>query len=474
MNAINPNKRMLLALEGLFAIAIAVSLVFMPGAPRAATLITQIVTGAAFIAIYRRQSWSTPAGEALTALVYTMLSILMIANVHAFTLAVGHTDADPIMQNEDLQRNWDQAMTILGYKDVYVHWSHGLYAYVLAAIFTVTGPSITVACTLSVITTMGTMLLCMAMGARLTGMIEASGKTVPGGAHSVATLTMLLMALTCMYVGLGVVDIKDTFVTFTVALTGFAMIQWRRSSPWLLCAAMLVAMCVRSNYIVSLLLGVILLAFAQREKMVTPRNLVILAGCIVWGFLCWYTVKWLGKTPEVIGQLTDGSHLESIEDGHQPVFYDLFGRELFHSTLRQLMLLPVLACTQLLVPLPFTITHHATFGPSFIIAHIGFVWYFICGVVAYMLFKLRGLGCKPLTWLTIWALIMWITPCFVASGTVSRYALHSIAVFAPLASIGLSMFRKSRSFKIWIAVYTGLIVIALTAAFFLIGDHQPV
>ncbi len=63
--------------------------------------------------------------------------------------------------------------------------------------------------------------------------------------------------------------------------------------------------------------------------------------------------------------------------------------------------------------------------------------------------------------ITLWGVAMWLVPCYLFAGTVSRYALPMLPMLAPAVACTLSTSITKRSFMVWSLTFLALIAAAL-------------
>lgn len=468
-------RRMLMATEGLCVIALAIAVSVMPGAPRVATVLALTLIGAVAIAVYRRQSWRCLAGEFILAVAVTGLGILTIADVHSFTVLAGGTDSAPVLVNFDLDRNMTHAVEI--YRHPSTLWlnsySHQLYYGLYALVFAlVGGPSVTAITIFTLCATVAVIVLTGALAARFSNLLSASDDSAVKARNGMicATVAMGLAGCTCQFAGMGTVPLKDSFVTLSVALMAMAMLPWRSQSVWLALAAIVIAMIFRSNYAAILSTGLMFALFAQWRRHELGRTWAPIVLCIVFALVIVLTFHLNSYAPNPVGQFR-GEELETVETANQSIYFSIMGRDLYDSPWLRILALPISAPLQLLIPLPFTAMQHAEYGPSFVWGHFGFVWYLIWGCAAYMLFRRVTYRNVAAGAVALWGFAVWVAPCVITSGIVSRYAVHSLVILAPLAAYALVRLRGARSFRIWLGVYGAGIVTAMAAAWVIMSHY---
>lgn len=67
--------------------------------------------------------------------------------------------------------------------------------------------------------------------------------------------------------------------------------------------------------------------------------------------------------------------------------------------------------------------------------------------------------------LVMWALLCWLSSCVLYGGTISRYGLTSVALFAPAVVVCLSDYGRRRSFRVWLSIFAVTLFVVLCVAY---------
>lgn len=420
----------------LFAIFLALHV--LPGAsPAAIGIGGTIIIGSGW-AVLRRARMGV-AAEVLFMVVATALIIGVIANVNYYTTAFGCSDAQPYLQNADANRVWNNALAFYNgtwHDDAFV-WN--FFGAVISLTFLPGGPSITAALMVSVACGAATMVLTSLIAKCLTDSAK------------VAVVAMLAVASVCYLMASATILVKDIWVAMCFAAAGYGLCEWRRSSfVWVLMAILLLGL-ARKNMILALLLGVIITVFPINKKELKSQFVSRIALIII-GIAIIVIAQHLTISPTIAGQLTGTPEYTESHQGARHAFYSIIGEETNTDILRKLLLFPVLALTQFLIPLPWDFARDTIFGPTLAYAHFGYPWY-LFGIifVYYMCTAKRVAGTNKLLVMSVWALIVWLIPVYTAMGTVSRYALCAVPLMAPAVAAVVMQCRQRRSFWCWLA-----------------------
>lgn len=159
----------------------------------------------------------------------------------------------------------------------------------------------------------------------------------------------------------------------------------------------------------------------------------------------------------------------------QQSYAALIGDYYFYPIWKRLLLLPVTAGVQYIIPFPWIYEHFEVNALS-VLPRFRFMWYFIGGVcIFYYLYisilhnKQNHLG----VW-SWWPLVVFFIIAYITGGTVSRYILPLQPLFAVIAlyvilNVWKGKFRKS--FTIWIIVYSFIMIALLLVCYNVQFEH---
>ena len=429
------------------AAVLTVAVVAMPGAPAFCTVAAFVALSVAAQLAYRRTRAFTPVGETILVVASALLGIGVIANVYYFTTVSGGTDASPVLHNPDALRNWTHATELLAGEAVTVPKHHGGIGYVYAGLMWLTGRSVTTILVASAACTMIT-LVCSAVLARRVG-----------GSRRDATVAMGATASVCYLLAAGMIGIKDAWVIMLTALAACSLFVRKghgANLPLFMFSVAMIAF-LRANYALGIAFGVVFAAWMRGFGRKTLTDSVI---ALVMCGLCWVAVTALSYTPE-LSYVAKGNSISAYSP-NQRAFFNIVGDYVAYPEYVKLLLLPVTAITQFLIPFPWNFGRDVVFGYSQIYAHIAFPWFFFGGVFVYWLVaRMRRHSPRALVCLVLWGLMLWLVPCYTSQGTVSRYALPAVPLLAPAVASVLIQCRRRRSFVIWMSCYAGIMAVVL-------------
>ena len=110
------------------------------------------------------------------------------------------------------------------------------------------------------------------------------------------------------------------------------------------------------------------------------------------------------------------------------------------------------------------------FGYSQAWNHITWPWYAIGCIILFYFIWLWRKKSTPLRLWALWAAICWLIPAYLFGGSVSRYVMPFIPILVPLALVVIGELRSHRHitpFKWWATSYAVVLILALTACFFI-------
>ena len=429
------------------------ALILMPGAPPVMAVGLTLTIGCIAVALYRRSGAYTASGQIILTVAMTLMAVGIVANVHYFTVACGHTDANPMFLNPDAARNWRDAMYFMGLSDADISGTHTLYGWILASVMRPFGPSITIALSLGYACGTITLLLAAAMAKRLTS------------SAVMATAAMTATACICYLLASATVLVKDIWVVTATAVAGYGLCQWRRTSVAFVTVGCIMLALARNNFIFAVAAGVIITALGlPRVEMRRQLPWRVLALMLATGI--WMIMAQTEYAADAVAQIAGASDFEEYRAPNQEAFYRIVGDGLNESWARKLLMAPVLVITQFLIPLPWNFLRDTVFGPTQAYAHFAYPWYFFGAVLLFYLFgRTRRVCQRSMSVFTVWGVFVWLIPCFTAMGTVSRYALPAVPLLAPAVGATALLCYRNRRFRTWLALFAILLAVTLLTVY---------
>lgn len=449
------------------ALLVAVSMCVLPGAPMWSFAVFVAVAAVAQTVYTRWCGGATRTGAYVLLVVSALLAVGIIANVHYYTVVSGGTDAAPVLRNTDALRNWNDAVSILG---VGVGESaastFGMYSAVISAVLSVTGVSITAALTLSMAMTLMSVICVGVTAWRLTA------------DRRVSALSMASCAAVCYFLASGTLLIKDAWViaAFALAATGLASAtkgdSRRMIVPLIVSAVMLLLS--RPNMLGAIIVGVVICVSAARIGERRHRIYLSAAVVVIVCATLWYIAGYCEITPEAKGVIGLGqqNHWVRYDAPNQMAYYNIIGDYSSLAAWQKVLLMPVSAAVQYLIPFPWNWCRDVVFGPTSLYAHIAYPGYLFGIIVLYYLLRhRRRQPDRPLLLLTFWGVLCWLIPCYLFGGTISRYGLVAVPLLSPAVAIVIA--RPNKELYRWTGWCAALLVVVLIICYILQTHQMP-
>lgn len=465
-----------LALKQIFLIAqlfsfaaVAVALCTLPGAPVLESLAGFVAVWFFVSVIYSCNPDKGMRGWWLLLVMTLLLSVGIVANMHLFTLPEGADSAHPVLMNNDANLMWQRAMMLTGREyDPDVASPEGPY-----------GASLFVALVVSIF---GSDLiypllineLCVLLSIVMTGML-----CVRLGIAGRSTMSMLFLSVIAYFVCSGAILLKDAPLSaaFMSLMLSYTFIS--RPSEKLgyniaagigfLLSVMVMCLCRPAMLLVA---GSFMAAMAigrcTLRQYAAGACLVAALVMIYWLML---KVDWgINATGMTFHHFSDEIRddiWEFVESTQRP--YDPIRTMVSASLWSRIAFLPLSCALQFIIPLPWNCMAHASMGYTFIYAHMGFGWYLTAGFAAYgYLFGMRRMP-PLLRRMAMWGILIWVIIAFMYDGTISRYCLPFMGIWASMAAwVVYAGDIHTRRFRIFAAIYSALIFTVLTVSYFYI------
>lgn len=467
MNKIAHIPKIFIAACAAAALAVAVCMYFIPGAPPTAFAgfagITVVILG-----VY---GFGCGGASRLGAYVLlgaaTLLSIGIIINVNYFTIGSGGTDAAPVLYNSDAWRTWNDALYHLGAGGEAIPTTYGMYGGIIAAVMSVTGISVSAGLMVSMVAILVSILCSGIIAWRLTAN------------RRIAAVSMACAAAVCYFLTSGTLLIKDAWVCASFAMVGVGFASsgdrsmLRIITPVYIGAIMLLL--VRPNMLLAIAIGTVMCILPAAVEAENRRRAWTYIGlCAGFCILLWGVGNIAKITPDADGIISMSISNEWIryDAPNQLAYYNFIGDYSTIPVYFKIAILPVTAAVQFLIPFPWNWGRDILYGPTSFYAHIAYPWYLFGLMAFYYLFYARHeyrinrtipyFRLKTVTRLVLWAMLCWLIPCYLFGGTISRYGLMAVPLVAPAVSMALLGPRHSlRNWMSWAGVI--LLVVLVTS-----------
>ena len=453
--------------QGCAAAAVAITAFALCGAKGGLQLALALPIAAAnTIAIHRRLLHGSTAGEWVLSITATVMSLGITLNTYYFTSVLGGTLDAPVLLNSDALRYFTYAENLYD-GDFSAAFGDFLgIPIITAALWIVLGKSIVWA----LAACMALTLMAISLSGRLAAILLRHSR--PSSA-----LAMALTAAVCHFTGQGMVLLKEPLIYFAFLLTAIPLAHFymgNRISARLIVTFVvgcILTALVRSHALHFIALGLIMflpLQFTRKRILHAAGAAVCIFACVAGGGYLSHTgtekhsniVSGSGSMPEAY--LGDDSRY----DGYKSLLGDYYNRPIY----QRIALLPATAAVQYAVPFPWNFVRDTEFGYSQAWNHITWPWYAIGCIILFYFIWLWRTKSTPLRLWARWAAICWLIPAYLFGGSVSRYVMPFIPILVPLALVVIGELRSHRHitpFKWWATSYAVVLILALTACFFI-------
>lgn len=453
--------------QGCAAAAVAITAFALCGAKGGLQLALALPIAAAItIAIHRRLLHGSTAGEWVLSITATVMSLGITLNTYYFTSVLGGTLDAPVLLNSDALRYFTYAENLYD-GDFSAAFGDFLgIPIITAALWAVLGKSIVWALTACMALT----LMAISLSGRLAAILLRHSR--PSSA-----LAMALTAAVCHFTGQGMVLLKEPLIYFAFLLTAIPLAHFymgNRISARLIVTFVvgcILTALVRSHALHFVTLGLFMflpMQFTRKRILTVAVATVCIFACIAGGGYLSHTgtvkhsniVSGSGSMPEAY--LGDDSRY----DGYKSLLGDYYNRPIY----QRIALLPATAAVQYAVPFPWNFVRDTEFGYSQAWNHITWPWYAIGCIILFYFIWLWRKKSTPLRLWALWAAICWLIPAYLFGGSVSRYVMPFIPILVPLALVVIGELRSHRHitpFKWWATSYAVVLILALTACFFI-------
>lgn len=449
------------------AAAVAITAFALCGAKGGLQLALALPIAAAItIAIHRRLLHGSTAGEWVLSITATVMSLGITLNTYYFTSVLGGTLDAPVLLNSDALRYFTYAENLYD-GDFSAAFGDFLgIPIITAALWIVLGKSIVWA----LAACMALTLMAISLSGRLAAILLRHSR--PSSA-----LAMALTAAVCHFTGQGMVLLKEPLIYFAFLLTAIPLAHFymgNRISARLIVTFVvgcILTALVRSHALHFVTLGLFMflpMQFTRKRILTVAVATVCIFACIAGGGYLSHTgtVK-QSNLASGTGEITlvylgDDSRY----DGYKSLLGDYYNRPIY----QRIAILPATAAVQYAVPFPWNFVRDTEFGYSQAWNHITWPRYAIGCIILFYFIWLWRKKSTPLRLWALWAAICWLIPAYLFGGSVSRYVMPFIPILVPLALVVIGELRSHRHitpFKWWATSYAVVLILALTACFFI-------
>lgn len=464
----NWNNRVFVAAQIAYVAVIIAASALMPGADIVSTATAMVGVWVLTSIVYRRFGACNNAGWWTLLAATSILSVGVIANVHYFTTVLGGTTAEPVLCNADAHRYYYDALEWYGSPDgIPTRLSHRGYGLLISGLWHITGVTIVSPLILNMTLT----LLCIIMSGIICRKLICGNTSHDAG--QISTCAMIMTASVCYYLNSGTLLLKEAPLGFSLTLCfiGISQLMYPVSDKrtqvnlWICFnIGLLFVTLLRFTFSFYILAAIVIFSFKNKDNL--RVKMIMMLTCIA---VCVTAKSILGSQYETSNIITGNTLSSSFfydEPQHQ-AHNELFNGYFDFPWWKKLLLTPVSAGVQFLIPFPWGFDLYKDFGYTLAYARIGFPWYIIGGMIIYYIFFSLKKSPAPLRYTIIWAALMWLIPAYLFAGTVSRYTLPLIPMLIPAAVYTFAEYRNRRSFHIYSIVFITLLAIALATGFYI-------
>lgn len=442
----------------------------LPGADTITTPIAMIGVWIIVGSAYRCTSTRNITGWWTLLISTTLLAAGVIANIHYFTVAAGGTTVNPVLENSDARRAFMDALHHAGIGGQPEPYSGRGFGLMISLLWKITGATIVSPLILNMLMILLSIVISGVVTSRLLYENDSSISR-----DKIASIAMIMTASVCYYLNSGTLLLKEagTCLSFSIIALALTSAIYNKGHQdrirlFALYAIGLAILClIRHTHIMFAIAGaMILIPWNNRQRMRQTIPLLLIP-LFIWGAM------------EVIldsGTMTKTSNIADGDSMHSAYFYDneqhrfynnLIGDYLYYPAWKRILLLPVSAITQFLVPFPWNFSRDMVFGYTLAYAHISYPWYIVGGLVLFFIATAWRTATIGLYRFTVMGIILWLIPAYLYAGSVSRYALPMLPMLIPAAVYVITTCRRSRPFKQWAICYSLLLMFTLLACHYM-------
>ncbi len=464
------NRAFMLAQCGyIFIVWLVLSL--FPGASMLPTLLSMIGVWAIVLGCYHITPWRSISGMWVLLVATTIISIGIIINVNYFTGFESANTQMPLLQNPDAKRYYADALYSMGHEaGVATEAKNHGYGLMISWLWRITGITIVSPLILNMLFMLLAIILSGGIAWRLlNGVMSRSGEWI-------STCAMIMSASVCYFLNSGTLLLKEAGLIFAFSLIGFSIISLAKLSTTtihrigvvvMFALGVLLISLLRFNFLIMVVVGIIMLQVWKRNNLLLGGAYLLV--CIV-GWLMVSLVMYQDgiETAQIASKIIEG------RGGIGAFFFENTDHDTYNAIVngyfeypwwKKIMLLPMSAAVQFLIPLPWGYCDDIQFGYTLAYAHFSYPWYAVGGLLLYFVLFQMNRAPKLLCRMVMWGVLMWLVPAYLFAGTVSRYTLPFLPLLIPAVVYVVGSCRKCKNLKMWMYSYFVLLVIGLMSGY---------
>lgn len=440
----------------LSVISVTVASIAWPGARLSFLLPAAAVCMAAVLGAYRLCPFRSRPGYYILLVGFTLVVCGILWNINYFTVISGGTFSHPVLHNTDAYTDWHQAVSLMygdSVPDDILAFRN--YSYIIALLLGIFGRDIGVPLMFNALCYGFAIILFAGITFALTRNKQTS------------LVAMIVASLMCYLMAQATILIKDVPLTMSVAAVACVMVRWNcrlrvsLSDVLFLIVGLVGISLLRPNFLLMLMLGTFILGIklpkALSSRWLFDSRFVVLFLISVVLFVVMHSCFNATPVSESVG--VNGDNLVFVHPQKVRAWDNILVDAYEDMPVWQRILwLPGSLIVQFLIPFPWNFARDMIFGPTLCVAHFGIFWYYAGAVICFGIVaawrKLSG----AMRRLTIWGVVLTILTAYMTSGRVSRYCLVYLPMLLPLAAYTLCEFRNNKKFRIWMVVFTVVLV----------------
>lgn len=411
------------------------------------------------LSIYLNSSTKLWLGAYTLLYAFVIMGIGVVANVYEYTAEMGGTLTNPVLVNDDAFRYYDQACEIFHDQPASRPYIMPALPLVTVALWSIFGKSIVFPLAFNVFLT----LLAIILTGKLSTII-LNGHIGNLSASKISAIAMVLIALVCNFIGNGSLMLKEPILYVSTLLVAIPVAKFYRGNrfSWHTFASFVIGNAIiaitRTHLFYFIILA--LLIFSMLHIRNSWKQVLVMA---IVATICYVAGTKATRYPIQNHHLimAGGTDMKPyyLENGDERYasYTNLIGNYYGTSPVHRIVLLPVTATVQFIVPFPWNLSRDIPFGYSQIYNHIAYPWYAVGGIILFYFLFLWWKHGIPLKLWASWTAICWLVIAYLYAGTVSRYTLPFIPMMIPLAVFVISHLLQGlyiKTFFWWYVCYT--------------------
>lgn len=424
--------------------------------------------------LYSYSSYYSKLGHYVLLATTLIMAFCITLNIWQFTsLSTGTLD-NPVLNNFDSARYFSYAKYSYQYNSFVDSTTMG-YPYLIGCIWRLTGVTIVVPLLLNYFFTISSIMISGILASRLLKPCFPEYDT-----KTICSITMLLLASCCYYLGNGNVILKEPSLYLGISLCGYALAGLYRNDSTtikkdiadlcIFCVGSLFVSFNRPGLCLMLTLAILILAFYRSRKNILKALGMIAIVASLWGATFILSPKATEVQASIITQNVMDEGFYDHEESHQA--YQKMLPDYFNYPIwKKAILLPLTASVQYFIPFPWGFGKYSSYGFSQFYSQISYPWYIIGGLILFFFFIIWGRNkAKGLFRWGIVCAMCYLTPAFLFAGMVSRYWISFLPLIIPFATFVILELKKKnyhKHFTYWAGGYSFIVITVLISCYYL-------